>query len=133
MKIRLLTSLPILLASAAIIIVSSRPSVQLPDLGLWNFDKLLHLVAYFVYGFLLLIFMIGNFNISKLKLLLVTLFVGLIFAASDEIHQSFVPGRTASIYDFIADAIGILISLLLFEKIKKMLDSIFKKLNIFSK
>lgn len=77
--------------------------------------------------------MIGNFNISKLKLLLVTLFVGLIFAASDEIHQSFVPGRTASIYDFIADAIGILISLLLFEKIKKMLDSIFKKLNIFSK
>ena len=32
------------------------------------------------------------------------------YAASDEIHQSFVPGRDASIMDWAADAVGILIS-----------------------
>lgn len=32
------------------------------------------------------------------------------YAASDEIHQSFVPGREASIFDWMADAVGILIS-----------------------
>jgi len=34
----------------------------------------------------------------------------LAYAASDEMHQSFVPGRDMSIMDWLADAIGILIS-----------------------
>lgn len=34
----------------------------------------------------------------------------LVYAASDEVHQSFVPGRAASVMDWIADAAGILIS-----------------------
>lgn len=34
----------------------------------------------------------------------------LAYAASDEVHQSFVPGRNASITDWAADAVGILIT-----------------------
>lgn len=34
----------------------------------------------------------------------------LAYAASDEVHQSFVPGRDMSIMDWLADAVGILIS-----------------------
>ncbi len=34
----------------------------------------------------------------------------LAYAASDEMHQSFVPGREESIWDWTADAIGVLIS-----------------------
>ncbi len=34
----------------------------------------------------------------------------LAYAASDEVHQSFVPGRDMSIMDWLVDAIGILIS-----------------------
>lgn len=34
----------------------------------------------------------------------------LAYAASDEMHQSFVPGREASIMDWLADAVGISIS-----------------------
>jgi len=33
-----------------------------------------------------------------------------VYAASDEVHQSFVPGREMSILDWLADAAGILIS-----------------------
>ncbi len=32
------------------------------------------------------------------------------YAASDEVHQGFVPGREASIMDWLADSVGILIS-----------------------
>ncbi|HSG50218.1 MAG TPA: VanZ family protein [Longimicrobiales bacterium] len=34
--------------------------------------------------------------------------VGFLYAVSDEIHQSFVPGRTASLTDLAADAVGLL-------------------------
>ena len=45
----------------------------------------------------------------------------LAYAASDEIHQSFVPGRVASVQDFAADGLGILTSvglLLLFWRLR---------------
>ena len=38
--------------------------------------------------------------------------VALTYAATDEWHQSFVPGRTASIKDWLADAAGILVALI---------------------
>ncbi|MDD5474850.1 MAG: VanZ family protein [Candidatus Methanoperedens sp.] len=36
--------------------------------------------------------------------------LSLAYAASDEVHQSFVPGREMSFMDWLADAMGILIS-----------------------
>jgi VanZ family protein len=38
-----------------------------------------------------------------------TLALGIIFAASDEIHQLFVPGRFCSVADFLFDCIGLAI------------------------
>ncbi|MFP4459191.1 MAG: VanZ family protein [Candidatus Zixiibacteriota bacterium] len=35
------------------------------------------------------------------------------YSALDEIHQYFVPNRNSDIYDFIADLVGILMSLLI--------------------
>jgi len=34
-----------------------------------------------------------------------------IFAISDEVHQSFIPGRTASLMDIVLDFIGILVGI----------------------
>ena len=42
------------------------------------------------------------------------LFLLIIFAASDEIHQYFIPGRSSSIFDFIADLVGILMVYIIF-------------------
>jgi hypothetical protein len=36
-----------------------------------------------------------------------TLLVGVVYAVSDELHQLFVPGREASISDFVIDALGL--------------------------
>lgn len=41
---------------------------------------------------------------------LASLGFSLAYAASDEVHQSFVPGREMSLMDWLADAVGILIS-----------------------
>lgn len=37
------------------------------------------------------------------------LLVGILFAASDELHQAFVPRRTPSVGDFVADALGLVV------------------------
>ncbi len=42
----------------------------------------------------------------------VTLFFALAYAASDEVHQLFVPTRSASLFDWGADALGIGVSAL---------------------
>jgi VanZ family protein len=40
------------------------------------------------------------------------LLLALFYAASDELHQSFVPGRTASLFDWLVDALGAGLALL---------------------
>ncbi len=93
----------------------------MPDLGFDFGDKLLHALAYFIYGISLLMFIQANFvTMSRKKILLTVLVFGLVFGLSDEYHQSFIPGRMAGIDDWIADSIGILISLLLLNPIKRI-------------
>ena len=38
----------------------------------------------------------------------VTIFIGILFGISDELHQSFVPGRHYSLMDVIFDSLGVL-------------------------
>ena len=40
---------------------------------------------------------------------LFSIFFGVIYAFSDEFHQYFVPGRSADLFDFIADCIGVIL------------------------
>ena len=65
-------------------------------------------------------------GITKLKegiRIIVSLVIGIIYAASDEIHQSFVPGRSPQITDVMIDTMGVLLGILL----------VMLCLNIFSK
>jgi VanZ family protein len=89
-----------------IFVQSSFPS---PDMGpeLPGQDKLIHLAAYAVMGFLAcralatLPRMPGTFVLFIAGFLFAT-----VFGLSDEWHQSFVPDRDASAADFLADFIG---------------------------
>jgi len=71
-------------------------------------DKLVHVVEFAFFG-ILLWRSINHWKISLkgLNLLILALLIGIIYAASDEIHQSFVPGRDGNIMDWFADAIGL--------------------------
>lgn len=48
--------------------------------------------------------------------MLLVLIIGVLFAASDEVHQIFVPNREGSIADLIIDVAGIAISLAMYKK-----------------
>lgn len=108
MKPRIATTLgPFLLALAAIYWFSSLPGVPGAE---YVWDKLLHVVGYAGLGVLALRAFHGDLTPTPTRMtLLAGLVVGL-WGVSDEYHQSFVPGRDASVWDVVADAVGFLVA-----------------------
>ncbi|MCJ7539942.1 MAG: VanZ family protein [Desulfobacterales bacterium] len=109
---------PILVYCLLIFIQSSHPS---PDIGPdWTFkDKMLHFTAYALLGALFL----RAFKTTRIKHHLKLIFtLSVLFSAlygiSDEIHQSFVPYRTADAMDALADILGSAFGVYIFFKIK---------------
>lgn len=98
--------LPVLLYCLIIFIQSSFPaSEHVPDFDFS--DKLLHAAAYAVLGLLLYrAFNTMDKRISPIRLAALSIFLTALYGVSDEIHQYFVPSRSAEFLDFAADAIG---------------------------
>ena len=72
-------------------------------------DKLEHFLVFFVFGILLrLTTSHSRYSPIRENAMLVTLMVGIGYGALDEVHQMLVPHRFSSIYDFVADASGII-------------------------
>ena len=70
-------------------------------------DKLLHVGAYAVLGLLLYrAFATMDKRTSTVRLVILSILLTALYGASDEIHQYFVPSRSAEFLDFAADAIG---------------------------
>ena len=98
--------LPLILYCLFIYIQSANPSPdQIPSFRF--FDKVLHFTAYGIMGILFYrayqTLRIKN-NIQMLMLLSVV--SASLYGISDEIHQSFVPFREAEVADVIADILG---------------------------
>jgi VanZ family protein len=87
-------------------------------------DKLYHLIEYGILCYL----MWSAFNRSSWKLLnchpfSLAFIASSIYGASDEIHQMFVPGREASIFDWMADILGaflVTVGLLYLQRLRKV-------------
>jgi len=77
-------------------------------------DKFVHMLLYLGFGLLLNLTLSSSKNsrISKYAAPLAIL-IGTIYAITDEIHQYFVPYRTASALDLYADLLGLLLAQLL--------------------
>ena len=98
----------IILFFLTIILGSSIPGKSIPSSYMFSKDKLLHIIEYFVLGFLLF-----NCLMSKTQFPgLLCLTLGVVFAIMDEIYQSTVIGRFSSSFDVIADFIGLTLSIL---------------------
>lgn len=71
-------------------------------------DKAAHMILYAGFG-LLLFYTINNSSNPAFRdhAFLLAIIIGIIYGASDEFHQSFVPGRSASIWDLAADFLGV--------------------------
>jgi len=68
-----------------------------------------HLIIFFLFTFFLTASIKGTKKLN-LKIVLIILGISLLYAISDEFHQSFIPGRTAVLKDVVIDFIGSLIS-----------------------
>lgn len=108
---------PILVYCLFIFIQSSHPS---PDIGPdWPFkDKVLHFIAYALLGALFL----RAFKTTRIKhhlklIIMLSILLSSLYGISDEIHQSFVPYRTADAMDALADILGSAFGVYIFFKI----------------
>lgn len=100
---------PALLIMLAIFTFSSQPGDNLPDFLDWDYfvKKTSHMLGY---GLLALSYC-HLLKYNKKQYWLAWLMT-IIFSATDEFHQSFVPGRSASIFDvLIFDNLGAIIPL----------------------
>ena len=96
--------LPALAWMAIIFFVSALPQVPAP-LPFPFTDKVAHFAEYLLLGLLLCrAYRIGLKSLAGVAIW--TLATGVAYAASDEIHQKFVPGRICSWADFLADCLG---------------------------
>ncbi len=97
-----------------IFIQSSFPAVELPKVELFSFDKLVHAG---VFGLLAALGYLSFINLNPESTFTRSPYVWsavvcILYGASDEIHQYFVPNRSSEVLDWVADVIGILIMLL---------------------
>ena len=95
----------------ALIFVVSALSFHAPlfrNVQKFHFDWLAHVVEYGVLGFLLArAVRYSASDWGTVKLWLTVLAIGVFYAATDEYHQSFIATRDASVYDGVADTIGL--------------------------
>ena len=102
-----------------IFIVSAIPGHSLSRYKILSFDKFLHFSVYFGFGILLFKANIEQLNVSERNILILTIIIGLFYGISDEVHQLFVINRTASVYDVIADFLGIVFGTVFIFKLSK--------------
>jgi hypothetical protein len=86
--------------------LSSIPGGAFPASKLFSYDKLLHAGVYAVLG--AFTFMALPRSLSRRASVLVVLAgaITTLYGFTDELHQLFVPGRSADLRDVLADAVG---------------------------
>ncbi len=105
--------LPAIVMMVIIFVFSSLPSSRIPDYG--SLDTLIkkggHALGYGLLG--LSYFYALPKRLSKFYRVLTALLMAVLFALSDEYHQSFVRGRNSSLNDVLIDGFGATLALVL--------------------
>jgi VanZ family protein len=109
--------------SCLIFYMSSRESVEGPGLDLVPFDKAGHLAEYTILGFLLYLslhysfldhsFLKRFYNTEVVMNATTATLIGSLYGVTDEIHQYYVPGRSADPFDVLADVMGVALGVFL--------------------
>jgi len=86
------------------------------DFGL---DKILHGIEFGVLGILLYISLRVSFTLTVKKSMWLAIGFAVLYAVSDEVHQSFIPNRTASAADVLADSLGAVVFVFVIRFIKR--------------
>jgi VanZ family protein len=102
--------LPLLGWMGAIFMLSNQPKADIPSFGVWDVlvKKGSHFLAYAVLA-LLALRVTGDWKRPYRWALLLTI----LYALSDEYHQTFIPGRNGAPADVLIDSLGGLTALLM--------------------
>jgi VanZ family protein len=103
--------------SAIIFTLSSQPLLDVPGPDFFLKDKLIHALAYGLMAFLAWQVSI-LYRAIQPPWLWSWLYASL-YGVSDEWHQSFIPGRYADIWDWLADGFGAAMVLLVLQKTRQ--------------
>jgi VanZ family protein len=111
---------PAIVIMAIIFIASATPGSDIPGFGDWDefFKKGGHMLGYALLAAAFCHALNNRKSSIKLKFILVLCIVAL-YAASDEFHQRFTPGRTASFRDVGIDVAGGLIGIAVLRFVQK--------------
>ncbi len=122
-----LVYLPLIVYWIVLFTATSIPEESVPSFGVG--DKVNHFSAYFILSILLyltLSFQEKSVFVRSNAVLLTALII-LLYGVLDELHQMFIPGRSAELLDWLADAVGaicgILVISLLLKKFKKEVET----------
>lgn len=118
---KVLKWLPAIFVACCNIYLSSQEHIkQMPTF--WNADKVVHFFCFAGFSF----WVAFACNIKSYKMTWLPTLIISLWAVTDEIHQSFTPGRDASVFDWIADTtgafLGAVIFVLLLTNIKALLE-----------
>jgi len=94
---------------AVLFYLSHQPTLETPSLFSGQ-DKLFHALAYATLGIVLLASRtpsIGGFTPPQIR---DSILIASLYGISDELHQYFVPGRNADVWDWVADTLGAVIA-----------------------
>ncbi len=86
-------------------------------------DKFIHFFLYMGFGIVLNL-AVRSYREGLLTSAALSIIFGSLYAASDEFHQIFTPGRSATVSDFFADFLGILVAQLLVLVVYKLVNVI---------
>lgn len=94
---------PVLAYAGLLFFLSSRS--QLPTIAISHVDKVEHFTAYGIFCALTLRALYG-YGWRGAVAVVAAVAITSLFGASDEFHQSFVPGRDTDVFDWVADTLG---------------------------
>lgn len=112
--------IPTILWMALIFLLSSERRFPQPS-ARWD-DALAVAAHLFLFGTLALLMILVAPQPSRLapRHALAVVFVTIAYGISDEIHQSFVPGRDASVFDVVVDGVGAVVVTALWRAISRI-------------
>ena len=90
----------VFIASCSFYLSSQEHIEHMPSF--WNADKLVHFFCYSGFCF----WVAFACNIKNYKKVWLPILIVSLWGVSDEFHQSFVPGRSVSVFDWMADTFG---------------------------
>jgi len=116
---KLLVYTPLVVYWIVLFGATTLPAASMPSFGV--VDKVNHLSAYFILAILLFLTLLFQQKISlaKKRVAAYALIICSLYGMLDEVHQIFIPGRSAELLDFVADACGALLGVLLMNYLVK--------------